>query len=69
MPARVLRVLGGVGTLAGCTSMTAMLPGVMASAFSAVGLASSSAVGRALAPVTVLLFVVSGLCLIVGALV
>jgi len=61
-------VVGGIGALAGCTSMTAMLPGVLASAFSAVGLASSSAVGQALAPVTVPLFVVSGLFLIVGAL-
>lgn len=68
MVARVLRALGGVGAVAGCTSMTAMLPGVLASAFSAVGLASSSAVGRALAPVTIPLFVVSAVFLIVGAL-
>ena len=66
--ARVLRALGGLGALAGCTSMTAMLPGVLASAFSAVGLASSSAAGRALAPVAVPLFVVSAVLLIVGAL-
>ncbi len=39
MVARVLRALGGVGAVAGCTSMTAMLPGVLVSAFSAVGLA------------------------------
>lgn len=67
LAARVLRAVGGVGAVAGCTSMTAMLPGVVASAFSAVGLAGSSAVGRALAPVTVPLFVVSALLLIVGA--
>jgi len=68
LAARVLRAVGGVGAVAGCTSMTAMLPGVVASAFSAVGLAGSSAAGRALAPVTVPLFVVSALLLIVGAL-
>lgn len=48
--------------------MTAMLPGVVASAFSAVGLASSSAVGRAVSPVAIPLFVVSSLFLITGAL-
>lgn len=66
--ARLLRGLGALGAVAGCASMTAMLPGIAASAFAAIGLASSTAAGRALANVAEPLFVVSAMLMVAGAL-
>lgn len=66
--APVLRGLGALGAVAGCASMTAMLPGVAASLFAAVGLASSTVAGRALATAAEPLFVVSAVLMVLGAL-
>ncbi|MCU4186470.1 hypothetical protein K6U06_19030 [Acidiferrimicrobium sp. IK] len=66
--ARVLRGVGALGAVAGCASMTAMLPGLAASMFAAVGLATSTAAGRALATVAEPLFVVSAVLMVLGAL-
>lgn len=66
--ARMLRGLGVFGAAAGCASMTAMLPGVAASMFGALGLASSTVAGRALATLAEPLLVVSAVLLVSGAL-
>ena len=44
------RTLGGVGALASCLPMVAMLPGGFAAALGLIGLGSSSAAVRTLAP-------------------
>ena len=64
----LLRATGLVGTLVGCGSMAAMLPGIAASVLGGLGLTGSSLAARALAPVAEPLFILSTLIFLIGAL-
>ena len=63
-----LSALGGVGVVAGCAGMVAMLPGAVAGALGVVGITGASAVARTFSPVAKPLYIGSAALVLLGAL-
>ena len=63
-----LSALGGVGVVAGCAGMVAMLPGAVAVALGVVGITGASAVARTFSPVAEPLYIGSAALVVLGAL-
>lgn len=61
-------VVGAAGVAVGCAGMVAMLPGVVAGGFGALGITGSSALARTLSPVAEPLYITSAALILVGAL-